>query len=109
VCVLIAAWLQSHELILKLPAPQLSSLAVNMAAQKRSVLLAAVAGVLLASFVLLALPEPADAAADQLAVSGEWQSSNRQLAGADLLQQICGRDRSRPALTTFSTYVNVSC
>jgi hypothetical protein len=53
-----------------------SSLAVNMAAQNRSVLLAAVAGVLLASFVLLALTEPADAAADQLPVSGEWQSSN---------------------------------
>jgi hypothetical protein len=51
-----------------------------MAAQKRSVLLAAVAGVLLASFVLLEFTEPADAAADQLAVSGEWQSSKCQLA-----------------------------
>jgi hypothetical protein len=60
-----------------------------MAAQKRSVLLAAVARVLLASFVLLSLTGPAAAAAaDQLAVSGELGSSNCQLAG---VQSACAR------------------
>jgi hypothetical protein len=51
-----------------------------MAAQKKSVLAAAFVGLLVASVVLLVLSEPA--AADSVAVAGEWQAVNCQLARA---------------------------